>query len=65
LLSLFKKHTNHNIQINKIEGRNTDKSFIDTRGEINYSIPSYEIMIKDMMNKLLKDSLYHQYNKVK
>lgn len=50
LLSLFKKYTNKDIKIIKIDGKKIDKSFIDTRKEINYNISSYENMIKDMID---------------
>lgn len=64
LLNLFKKYTKKEIQINKVEGRDVDKSFIDTRKEINYTIPNYETMIKNMV-ELIKNNplLYKQYIK--
>jgi len=62
LLTLFKKYTKKTININKIEGKNNDKSFIDTRMLINYQIPSYEKMISEMINLITKkDKLYSQY----
>jgi dTDP-4-dehydrorhamnose reductase len=62
LLNLFKKYTHKDIGINKVEGKEVDKSFIDTRCEMNYQIPSYEDMIKDMICSM-KDNkkLYLQY----
>ncbi|MCD4756683.1 MAG: SDR family oxidoreductase [Arcobacteraceae bacterium] len=62
LLCLFKKYTNRDIQINKIGGRNTDKSFIDTKDKINYRIPPYDIMIKDLCNLIKNDIIYKKYN---
>ena len=62
LLNLFKKYTNKNIVINKIDGKEVDKSFIDTRKEINYTIPSYEIMVKEMVGLMKNNKLYTQYN---
>jgi len=63
LLKLFKKYTKKDIEINEIDGRIVDKSFIDTRAEINYKIPSYEKMIKDMVVFIKKNkSLYNLYN---
>ena len=50
LLNLFKKYTKKNINIKKIDGRDVDKSFIDTRLLMNYKIPSYEKMIADMVD---------------
>lgn len=49
LLRLFKKYTNKDIIINKIDGKKVDKSFIDTRKEIDYNILNYDDMIKDMI----------------
>ena len=62
LLNLFKKYTKKNINIKKIDGRNVDKSFIDTRNLMNYEIPSYEKMISDMTDLIKKNKkLYSQY----
>ena len=62
LLNLFKKYTKKNIDIKKIDGRDVDKSFIDTRLLMNYEIPSYEKMIADMVDLISKDrKLYSQY----
>ena len=63
LLKLFKKFTKKSILINPNNSFKTDKSFVDTRKEIDYNIPSYNIMIKDMINdiKINKD-LYPHYN---
>lgn len=62
LLNLLKKYTNKDIEIIKIDGKDVDKSFIDTRQEINYKIPSYEVMVKEMID-LIKNNqnLYQQY----
>jgi len=63
LLHLFKKYTNKNIDILKVEGIATNKSFIDTRKEINYLLPTYNQMISDMVT-LIKNNrtLYGHYN---
>ncbi len=62
LLNLFKKYTKKNINIKKIDGRDVDKSFIDTRNLMNYEIPSYEKMISDMTDLIKKNKkLYSQY----
>lgn len=62
LLRLFQKHTQKEISINKLDGKRSDKSFIDTRGLLDYEIPSYDRMILDMV-ELIKNnkSLYSQY----
>jgi len=63
LLKLFQKYTKKDIDIIPVDGKNVDKSFIDTRLLINYKIPSYEQMILDMVNFILNNRvLYSQYN---
>ena len=63
LLHLFKNYTNKNIEILKVEGSDINKSFIDTRKEINYLLPTYNQMISDMVT-LIKNNrtLYGHYN---
>ena len=63
LLHLFKKYTNKNIEIAKVDGIFTNKSFVDTRQEINYQLPTYDEMIRDMVS-LIKNNriLYSHYN---
>ena len=62
LLKLFQKYTKKNISINPVDGKNINKSFLDTRKEINYVIPSYEEMIKDMVEFINNhETLYQQY----
>ena len=62
ILQLFKKSTNKEISIRPITGINIDKSFIDTRKLINYEIPSYEIMITEMVDFIKKHlDLYPHY----
>lgn len=52
LLHLFKKYTKKEIEIRAVDGKNINKSFIDTRKEINYTIPDYDCMVRDMINGL-------------
>jgi len=63
LLHLFKSHTNKHIEISRVDGIVTNKSFIDTRKEINYLLPTYNQMISDMVT-LIKNNrtLYGHYN---
>ncbi len=64
LLKLFKKYTKKDIEILPIDGRVVDKSFIDTRKELKYTIPSYENMVKDMIDFIKNNpGLYSQYMK--
>ena len=63
LLHLFKKYTNKNIEIRKVDGIVTNKSFIDTRKEINYPLPTYNQMISDMVTSIKNNrTLYGHYN---
>ena len=62
LLNLIKKYSGKDIQINKVDGKVTDKSFIDTRKERKYQIPSYEHMVKDLFDTINGNkSLYSFY----
>lgn len=62
LLKLFKKYTNKNIEIVPTEDFFLNKSFIDTRKEINYQIPSYDKMINEMVLYIKNNSnLYQHY----
>lgn len=64
LLNLFKKYTKKSIEILPVDGKNVDKSFIDTRKELDYEIPSYDEMISNMVQMIKKNkSLYSQYLK--
>ncbi len=63
LLKLFKKYTNKPIDIKKVDGKDIDKSFIDTRQLIKYEIPSYEKMISNMIRIVSENKkLYSQYD---
>ena len=62
LLELFQKYTKKDIDIKPVDGKNVDKSFIDTRLLMNYKIPSYDQMISDMVSLIANNkSLYSQY----
>ena len=61
LLKLFQKYTKKDIDIKSVNGKNIDKSFIDTRKELNYAIPSYEEMVKNMIDLMKNSKLYKQY----
>ena len=62
LLKLFQKYTKKDISIKPFDGKNVDKSFIDTRLLMDYEIPPYERMVSDMFNLIANNrSLYSQY----
>jgi len=65
LLELFKKYTKKDIIINSFQGKDIDKSLIDTRLLMNYKIPSYEQMVSDMIELVFKnESMYPHYKTV-
>jgi dTDP-4-dehydrorhamnose reductase len=62
LLNLIKKQTKKDILIHPFDEKECNKSFIDTRKELNFVIPTYEEMIHEMFNAILKDKIsYKQY----
>ena len=62
LLNLIKKYTKKDILIHPCDEKIIYKNFVDTRKELNFKIPSYEKMIKEMVNAILKDKInYKQY----
>ena len=52
ILVLFQKYTCKDISIVPVEGVDSDKSFVDTRKLIDIKIPSYEVMISDMISAI-------------
>ena len=58
LLKLFQKYTKKEICINPLEGEVVDKSFVDTRMLIDYDIPNYENMIKEMIVYIKSSNIY-------
>jgi dTDP-4-dehydrorhamnose reductase len=52
LLLLIKKYSRKDIIINPFEGKIINKSFIDTRKLIDYEIPSYDQMVKEMIDNI-------------
>ncbi len=63
LLMLINENTNKRNTIHKIDGIFSDKSFIDTRKEINYALPGYSQMISEMVLSIKNNrSLYKHYN---
>ena len=64
LLRLFKKYTKKNIDIIPFDNERIDKSLLDTRNLINYKIPSYEQIVKDLVFDLKKNiKKYPHYQK--
>jgi len=63
LLHLFNKYTEKNLKIVKVSGLSLNKSFIDTRKELDYKVPSYEEMIRKMVYQIRKNKkIYNHYN---
>jgi dTDP-4-dehydrorhamnose reductase len=64
LLKLFQKYTQKDITIDAVDGKTVNKSFIDTRGELQYDIPTYDQMVREMIEDIQENSkLYNQYVK--
>ena len=64
LLRLFKKYTKKNIGIMPFDNERIDKSLLDTRNLIDYEIPSYEQIVKDLVCDLKKNiKKYPHYQK--
>ena len=60
---MARKHTGKNIDITCINGKKTNKSFLDTRKLLDYSIPSYDIMIFEMVRLIkAKHLIYSHYD---
>jgi dTDP-4-dehydrorhamnose reductase len=63
LLNLIKKHTKKNISIIPLAGKKTNKSFIDTRNKLDFIIPDYEVMIKNLIIMIQQNKeIYTQYD---
>lgn len=63
LLTLIKKYTKKNIIIKPFDRKKLNKSFTDSRKELNFEIPTYEKMVKDMIVKIKKEkSIYSHYD---
>ena len=59
LLTLFKSATKKEIMIKSVQGKEVDKSFIDTRRLLSYEIPDYEDMVIQMVGDIKKNN--HRY----
>ena len=53
------------ININPVDGKNVNKSLIDTRKKIKYQIPSYDVMVKEMIENVKSNISLYQYNELK
>ncbi|MDX1472408.1 MAG: SDR family oxidoreductase [Flavobacteriaceae bacterium] len=63
LLRLFQEHTGKDVKITAVEGKQVDKSFMDTRKELKKTIPSYSQMIEEMVSFMKSHpDLYENYN---
>ena len=65
LLNLIKKHTKKAILIHPLDKKIIYKNFIDTRKELNFIIPSYDEMVKFMIEDILKDKTKYQHYTIK
>lgn len=62
LLLLFQEYTQKQIKIIPYKNKVSDKSLLNTKNNLNYQIPSYEFMVKEMIKAILdKKELYLHY----
>jgi len=64
LLKLFQKHVKKDVDIIPVNGKNVNKSFIDTRLLRKYRIPSYEQMVIDIASLIFKNKLLYSHYKI-
>jgi len=50
LLKLFLEYTGNPVVVEPIDGYASDKTLIDTRKEVDHIVPSYEVMISEMVD---------------
>ena len=59
----MQKHTQSKVTINPTDAYKADKSFVDSRQEINFKIPSYDEMVFNMVQLIKAEQhLYSHYN---
>lgn len=63
LLQLFKEATGKDIEVYSVEGKKADKSFFDTRKELQFEVSSYPEMISQMVDFMRNNKdLYKNYS---
>ena len=63
LLCLFKKYTGKDVVINKTDGIVHDKSLVCTRNDFDFIVPSYDLMVKEMIDWIKNHSaIYGHYS---
>jgi dTDP-4-dehydrorhamnose reductase len=61
LLKLFNKHTQKNILIKPTKTISSDKSFTDTRKLLDYQIPSYDLMVKNLVDYIQQNKNHYPH----
>lgn len=62
MLNLFAKSLSKtDLKINGVEGKGVNKSLISERTDFNYKVPSYEVMFKEMANKVMKNKQIYKF----
>jgi dTDP-4-dehydrorhamnose reductase len=64
LLKLFAKYSKREIIIQPVEGKSVDKSFINTRNNLNYNFPSYNVMVKQMFLSIKENEDEYKHYKI-
>jgi dTDP-4-dehydrorhamnose reductase len=53
-----------NIEINRVEGKNVDKSLVDNRKESSLAVPVYEVMLKELYTFMHENKNYYKHYKL-
>jgi len=61
LLVLFNKYANKGVVIEAVDGYVTDKLLIDTRKELDDTVPDYEVMISEMFSFMKNHSDWYRH----
>lgn len=66
MLSLFNDLLRDgSVPINSVEGKEVDKSLVSERTDIDFKVPSYDVMFKEMADQMFENKeKYEQYNLV-
>lgn len=63
LLKLFQKYIKKTIDVIPINGKDHDKSFIDTLSLLDYKIPTYDKMIMQMIDSIRENKVLYSHYK--
>jgi len=61
LLLLFQKYSGHQLEVQAVEGKHVNKSFIDTRRLLSDVVPSYDKMIENMLGFMRENKDFYSH----